>query len=103
MADKILKEALDKLTAIEEADWGDEPYQNYKPEEANDQYDKKTGKWSRSGQYDEPAEDRSQMHVNQIKDMLDDARDELFDSPVREDYGNGVNDMYDYLARRLGL
>lgn len=25
-----------------------EPYQNYKPEETNDQYDKSTGKWSRS-------------------------------------------------------
>ena len=95
MTDKILKEAFDKLTAIEEGSgydtgrWDDDfnydedemrgidhnkkpankPYQNYKPEEANDEYDKKTSKWSRSGQYDHL--DDSNLHDAAI-DLLDD-------------------------------
>jgi len=45
---KKLMEAVDEAYAKPGT-----PYQNYKPEEGNDTYDKKTGERSRNGQYDE--------------------------------------------------
>lgn len=136
MTDKVLKEAFDKLTAIEEADDyvpqtaeererdrrmrdarnktgqedhgavngypgehnADAPYQNYKPEEANDQYDKKTGKWSRSGQYDniEETSDPSTLH-NATIDFLDD----MLASLGEEEQYSEKGDILRYAIKRL--
>lgn len=126
MTDKILKEAFDKLSAIEEADdyvpmskeerareqklrdirnsTGQEDssafdhvtggYQNYKPEEANDTYDKKTGKWSRSGQFDEAMDDS-------IHDKTIDFLDDMLAGLDRNDQYGEKGDMLRYALTRL--
>jgi len=104
MTDKILKEAFDKLSAIEENDeLEDTPYQNYKPEEANDQYDKKTGKWSRSGQYDHP--DHEEIEETRDDANLHDAAIDLLDDILASldkdnQYGE-KGDVLRYAIKRL--
>jgi hypothetical protein len=51
----------------------------------------------------EPDDEGQWVNLAEVTQLIEDARDELFDSSISTEYADGVNDLLDLLRNKLGV